>query len=680
MTTTAKAPKAQKAAHDAARWADDLFAREGIRLTLGGEPTYVPENPDGAEWSFSAVGPTKLSYARRMADELLKTRMAGGAVFFSPGKQYPGEVNPRWALRMIARRDGQPIFRGAPSDRRTTSAQVRTFRDALLRRLGLEAAWLPFADPKAPAGEAWVLPLDHDGERWVSARWKLRPRERNLLDAEGPAGLRLPLYLLPADMPRRALVLELVDGRLCIFFPPLLQPSFTTLLAAVGQALVTARAGRHELQGYVPQDTDHAWIALGLAADPGVLEINLPPCMNWQEYDAWIHVVTEVAEKVGLRSWKQPYGDYPGGTGGGNHLLWGGPSLDENPFFTRPRWLASTLRHIQRHPSLAYLFTGCYVGASSQAPRPDESAKELFDLEMAYHVLETLPPGDHRGIINETLRHLHTDVTGNAHRSETSFDKFWNAGWPGGCLGLIEFRAIESLPRADWMSAVALLWRCLAALGAAAPLGGPLRRYGGELHDRYFLPTMLWSDLDALFAELRAAGCEMPREIFAQIWEWRFPPLLRHRAGGAILEVRRAHESWPLLCETPVEGGSTSRFVDTSMHRLEVRANAAFARAHDLYVHGRRLPLTEVSADTHLAGLRYRRSCLYPCLHPGIPIHLPLDLIVTKPGSREPVAAYRMAEGAIGFQPETGLALPTARTRPCRPIFKGALTHDLRLE
>ncbi len=78
-----------KGAQSAAKWADAIFAKEGIRLTLGGEPTYVPENPEGAEWSYSAVGPTKLSYARRMAEELLKTRMTGGAVFFSPGKQYP---------------------------------------------------------------------------------------------------------------------------------------------------------------------------------------------------------------------------------------------------------------------------------------------------------------------------------------------------------------------------------------------------------------------------------------------------------------------------------------------------------------------------------------------------------------------------------------------------------------
>jgi uncharacterized protein (DUF2126 family) len=590
-------------------------------------------------------------------------------------------VNPRWALRMVARRDGKKLFRATPSNRRTTDAQAATFLQAVPGKLGLRAKWIPFADPKAKSKgvKAWVLPLDHDETRWTSAEWKLKAGERVLNAAEGPAGLRLPLNLLPPDVPRRALVAELVEGRLCLFFPPLQQPPFTELLRALGESISAAKIGLYELQGYVPDDAEKVWTTLGLTADPGVLEINLPPCMDWQEYDTWIHEVTSCAEKVGLRSWKQPYGDYPGGTGGGNHLLWGGPSIEENPFITRPGWLASILRHFQRHPSLAYLFTGCYVGSSSQAPRPDESSKELFDLEMAYHFLETLPPGDHRALINETLRHLHTDITGNAHRSETSFDKFWNPGWPGGCLGLIEFRAIESLPTAEWMSAVALLWRCIAALGAVKTATAPLRVYRGELQDRFFLPTCLLDDFESLLDELRDAGCPIPRDVFRKIWNWRFPKLLTHRDDGSRLEVRRAHENWPLLCETPVEGGTTSRFVDTSMHRLEVRVNDAFAERHDLFVHGRRLPLAQISPDVRLAGLRYRRSCLYPCLHPGIPIHLPLDLVITETASAEPLAVYRMDFNATAFRRADDSVLPH-RSRPCRPIFKGALTHDLRLE
>ncbi len=664
----------------AAKWAEGIFSREGVRFTLGGEPTYVPVHPEGPEWSFSAVGPTKLSYARRMAEKLFASRMAGGAVFFSPGKQYPGEVNPRWALRMIARRDGRKLFRGVSGKKRTEPAQCAVFLDTVLAKLEVTARWLAFSDSRTPPVKAWVLPLDHEGEGWITVNWKLKRAQCVLNKAEGPAGLRLPLNLVPEGLPKRALVAELdTDGRLCIFFPPLLQEPFAELLAAVGEGLRAARIGLYELQGYVPQDTAGIWTAVGLAADPGVLEINVPACTSWHDYDEWITLLTACAESVGLRSWKETPGDYPGGTGGGNHLLWGGPSLDENPFFTRPAWLASILRYWQHHPSLAYLFTGTYVGASSQAPRPDESAKDLFDIEMGYHFVENLPAGDHRGLINETLRHLHTDVTGNAHRSEASFDKFWNVGWPGGMLGLVEFRAVESLPRADWMSAVMLLWTCLAALNLKTPLRESLVAYGGQLHDRYFLPSGLWEDLEEVFADLEGAGCPIPRDIFRAIWEWRFPKVLAYADGEATLDVRRAHESWPLLSETPVEGGSTSRFVDTSMHRLEFSANEAFAKTCDVIVQGRILRLTPSGDGLALAGLRYRRSALYPCLHPGIEPHLPLEVAIVRKGARQVEAGYSMGAGQTEFERTSSLVL-SAGSKRCRPIFKGALTHDLRLD
>lgn len=670
---------AAKSMHAAADWADRIFEERGIKLTLGGEPTFVPEHPEGAEWSYSAVGPTKLSYARRMADELLKGRMSGGVVFFSPGKQYPGEVNPRWALRMVARRDGRSLFPAVPGNRRAEEAHCIVFLRELLDRLDVRGDWIRFADPKASPAHVWVLPLDHDGTGWVTVDWKLKPDQRSLIAAEGPAGLRLPLYLIPVEVPRRALVVELKEGRLCIFFPPLLQPAFAKLAKFVGESLVAAKINLYELQGYVPADDEKVWVTLGLAADPGVLEINLPPCENWQEYDAWMHELTACAERVGLRSWKQVQGEFADGTGGGNHLLWGGPSIEENPFFSRPGWLTAIIRMFQNHPALAYMFTGCYVGASSQAPRPDESAKEIFDLEMAYSFLESLGEGDHRALINETLRHLHTDVTGNAHRSEISFDKFWNPGWPGGMLGLIEFRAVESLPRAEWMSAVALLWRCVAAYACVNPERKPLRKFEGALHDRYFLPTCMWNDLEDLLAELAEAGCPLSGDVFRKIWAWRFPMVLEHDEAGAQLEVRRAHESWPLLCETPIEGGTTSRFVDTSMHRVEVRVNDDFAARYELLVQGRKLPVTPVGADCHLAGVRYRRSCLYPCLHPGIPVHLPLEFTIVEPGASQPVATFRLPPNSVQFgRVENAAVLSRAGT--CRPIFEGALTHDLRLE
>lgn len=647
-------------------------------MTLGGEPTYVPVNPSGPEWSFSAVGPTKLRYAEKLANVLLKRAMRGGVVFFSPGKQYPGELNPRWALRMIKRGDGERLFAAQPGRVAPTEATAQEFCDHLLARLGLKARWLPFFEEEKSDRRVWVLPLDAEDGKWQSAKWPLKRSECRLTTAEGPAGLRLPLYLLPNDVPRRALVAELHNGRLDIFFPPLRQDSFAALATAVGDAIKLSGIGKYQLQGYVPADEAREWVTLGLTADPGVLEINLPVCAGWKDYDFWISEVTTAAESIGLRSWKAPKGDYSGGTGGGNHMLWGGASVDENPFFTRPGWLTSILRFMQQHPSMAYAFTGCYVGSSSQAPRPDESAKELFDVEMGYHFLESLEPGDHRSLINETLRHLHTDVTGNAHRSEISFDKFWNSGWLGGMLGLIEFRAIESLPKAEWMSAIALLWECVAAACLINPVPGPLRRFGLELHDRFFLPSYLREDLKQVVDHLKKCGCPLDFGVYGKILDWRFPVLMQMGSGDAVLTVRKAHESWPLLCETPTEGGSTSRFVDTSMHRLEFAMTPEFADTHDVYVAGRRLKPLGKAAGMLVSGLRYRRSCLYPCMHPGIPPHLPLEVVITDKKSTTPVRVFQMAVGATKFR-STPNGMPPSVSPPCRGMHEQSVTVDLRL-
>ncbi len=266
-------------------------------------------------------------------------------------------------------------------------------------------------------------------ERIVEAR--VREIAHTSPTSEGPAGLRLPLYLLPAEAGRRALSLEVKPDGLHIFFPPLLQGPFLELLEYLAKNLSAAGIGKFFFEGYIPSDDDGTWSKVSITADPGVLEINLPPCHEWQEYDWWMRTLERAAAASGLRSFKQLPGGETVGTGGGNHLLFGGPSLDENALFKHPRWITSLLRYWQRHPSLAYLFTGHYVGPSSQAPRPDESARELYDLEMAYQFLEKLDTGDHRYLISETLRHLHTDSSGTTHRSDLSFDPFWNTGWNG---------------------------------------------------------------------------------------------------------------------------------------------------------------------------------------------------------------------------------------------------------
>lgn len=661
--------------------ADEVRARlrkHRVNLTLGGEPSYVPTEPGGAEWNIAALGPTKLGYARALADALVAEAVPGAAAFLCPGKIYPGEVNPRWAIHILWNRDGTPLVRARKNEGATSRAAMTIFKRELLKTLKLKTRWMQAHEASGKPCDAWVLPLDHDGKHWRSKPWPFSKKNPlTLVGAEGAAGLRLPLGSLSPDAMRRALVAELKEKTLHIFFPPLLQKPFLALLAAVEKNLSAADCGRVRYEGYVPSDEADLWQKLSLTPDPGVLEINLPPCANSREYGEWLGAVEKCATTVGLRSFKQVSEEESLGTGGGNHFLFGGPSLEENPLFKNPQWVTSILRYWQHHPSLSYLFTGVYVGSSSQAPRPDESARSLYDLEMAYRFLETLEPGqDYRYLISETLRHLHIDFTGNTHRSEVSFDKFWNAGWDGGCRGLIEFRAIESLPHAEWMFAVGLLWEALATLLFEKPFTIALVDHGARLHDRYFLPTILWEDFARVLCDLHDAGFAFEDEIYRAIWNWRFPQMLEFENGNARLVVRKACEGWPLLCETPLEGGNTSRFVDTSMERLEFAATEAFAKKHRVFVQGRELTLEKFSKGNIGAGLRYRRSRLHPSLHPGIAPHLPLVVTISD-GRKQHV--FKLEENRRRFAPGGESDALPSKAEPCKKLNPGLITYDLRL-
>ncbi|MFN7229854.1 MAG: transglutaminase family protein [Synechococcaceae cyanobacterium] len=655
----------------------------GIELTLGGEPTYVPLHPDGAEWTVAADGPTKLALAQRLARELQTGVWPHSTLLTCVGKRYEGEVNPRWALRLFTGLQGEPVVRwprpGQPEAGASPPApgQGAAWLVGLGERLGLELEPTALADPLDSERHVWAVPLSHgepDGEApgWRAARWPLPPAQARLSGAPGPAGLRLPLDLLDPAIPRQVLTLEIDREGWELFLPPLTREPLTQLLQAVADSLGPLPAPR--LSGLLPPDCDGHWQVLGLTADPGVLEINLPVCRGWADYDRWLRQLEEAAGRVGLRSWRAGTHGRPEVTGGGNHLLWGGPSLERNPFFPRPAWLAGILRYWQHHPCLAYLFSHPCVGPAAQSPRPDEAAGDLFELELAYTALERAeagpppPPwGDHRELIGETLRHLHADRGGNNHRSEISVDKFWNPGAPAGCLGLLEFRALESMPHSAWSSAVALLWTALAA-HLLNPGHRPrrLRHWGRDLHDRMLLPSQLLADLEAVLADLASDGLALDPTPFREIWEWRFPPLLRWQEAlgegetrELALELRPALEPWPLICDTPALGGSTSRFVDSSLRRMEIGASAGFRHHCQLRINGHTLELPPPGQGP--LAVRYRHQRLYPCLHPAQAPQLPLELELVSPSGRQ---RFVLEEGDTGFRPLTKAAEPPAATQP----------------
>lgn len=663
----------------------------GIALTLGGEPTLVPIDPQGAEWSVAADGPTKLGYAYALAREIRRRQWPGSTLMLCPGKRYEGEVNPRWVLRLLRRANGTPLAPWPePAGEPLQPTEAQMWLEQLGEALGLALHPVELSDPLDAGRRIWAVCLwetEHDA--LAAAPWPLPPERRRLSTAPGPAGLRLPLEHIPPDRPRQVLTLEIDTEGWGLFLPPLARAPLERLLTAISS---TARCRKEDgglsepkLSGMLPLDSDGHWQVLGFTADPGVLEVNLPPCSSWDAYRQWLELLDAAGGAVGLRSWKSTTSGRSEGTGGGNHLLWGGPSLEANPFFPRPAWLVGILRYWQHHPCLAYLFSGSCVGPASQAPRPDEALGQLFDLELAYRQLEALeqrePGADHRMLIGETLRHLHADRSGNNHRSEISLDKFWNPGVPSGCLGLIEFRALESMPNTGWMAAVAQLWSALAVL-----LLDPARRpqallpWGAELHDGALLPSALAADLQVVLTELEQAGLPLDPEPFTAIWNWRFPQLLHWQQGEAELELREALEPWPLICDVPREGGFTSRFVDASLRRLEIRVSAPLREQFSLVLNGRPLPLH----SEHLA-VRYRQHRLYPCLHPGIAPHLPLQLELQRRGAEagaQPAACWQLLDGNSPFTPLSPEPAPAARApeQPSWPLAPGSnCTVDLRL-
>jgi uncharacterized protein (DUF2126 family)/transglutaminase-like putative cysteine protease len=642
---------------------EQILQNKNVVLTMGGEPTYVPENPEGPEWNFAAVGPTKLRYAYAFAKAVDKELWPGSMLLYSPGKLYPGEVNPRWALHVL--RPEKPFELSKNQEVKPDERLAKQFRDGLVQKLSLEDRWLKAVDPKEPKKAIWVLPLDYSDDRWRTEKWNLRRLE--LTGAEGPSGLRLPLQELPPEALRRAMVMDLAADHIVLFLPPLLSVPFEQLIRVCSELIPTVSVN---WQGYTPVDAPATWSHLVFSADPGVLEVNLPACSTWEEYQKWIEQLSRIAFPIGLRVHKESSTIY--GTGGGNHVLFGGITLAQNPFFSRPSWVSSILRYWQRHPSLSYLFTGAYVGPSAQAPRPDESGQSLLDLELAYRQLEKLPAGDQRGAISEIVRHLHTDSSGNPHRSEISFDKFWSP--PNGFLGLIEFRAVESLPKTEWITGVALLFRAVTAYLLEKPSQTSLKDWGNHLHDRYFLPTPLWTDLTDVLTDLAQFGLPFDPAVFRQIWEWRFASLLKFEG----LTVRRALETWPLLTDTPNDGGTTSRFVDTSIARLEFAVTTEAYRNFSVCINGRELPFRSLSPRELVAGLRYRGTALYPSLHPKIPVQLPLELILVSRETDQPIHRFSLGQGQSAFSEQPMGEF--ARKAPLEPGVPEQMTCDLRIE
>jgi uncharacterized protein (DUF2126 family) len=690
---------------------DASLVSAGIRLTMGGEPTFTSrEHPREPEWNDGALGPTKWEQGLRLTKQLYARFAPHGVVIRRTGKHYPGESLPRWALDIVWRKDGAPLFREPAlldlDGNEDVSLEIaERFGRELARALGVEDSSMPaYEDPwiaimheldlpddvdplhadlddpearrtlarilgrgmKKPVG--YALPIARGAlQGWVTSRWTFKRGALFLLFGDSPMGLRLPLdriggkpyvqltrdvtiapeplrqrgdervltepsreFVPTGEIVRTALCVEPRDGALNVFLPPV--PSaddFVELVRAIED--VAARLGRRiRLEGY-PPPSDPRLERFSVTPDPGVLEVNLPVTERFDDYAKLHETIADAALHSGLTCEKYQLDGREVGSGGGHHLTLGGPTTVESPWLTRPALFASFLRYLQTHPSLSFLFTSVFVGPTSQAPRVDEARLDsLHELELALARAERAdapPPW----LTDRIFRNLLADLTGNTHRTEVSIDKLYDPHGVAGRQGIVELRAFEMPPHERMAVAQMLLVRAIVARLARAPYREPLVRWGTELHDRFMLPHYLWADFGEVVRDLREHELPIERAWYQPFLDWRFPILGTLDRDDVHLELRTALEPWHVLGEMPTQTG-TSRYVDSSLERIQVRVDGLTEGRHAVIVNGLALPLRPTGrASERVAGVRFRAWQPPHCLHPEIGVHHPLhvDLVDT---------------------------------------------------
>jgi len=528
----------------------------------------------------------------------------------------------------------------------------------------------------------YVLPLEAtrigDDVRWKSTSWSMRSERLYLVPGDSSMGYRLPLDSLPweperkrhtivdrdpmatppggADVPfilqehegslpalvphpdddgsegyvRTALCLEAREGRLHLFMPPVSKAEDYFLLVRAIENTASALECAVIIEGYTPPH-DPRVRRFSIQPDPGVIEVNIHPAHNWEELRFITTTLYEEARQCRLSAEKFGLDGRASGTGGGCHMVLGAATPQESPFLRRPDLLRSMLAFWNNHPSLSYLFSGTFIGPTSQAPRIDEARNDaVAELEIAFANLSNTdnpPPW----LVDRTFRNILVDITGNTHRAEFCIDKLFSPDSATGRLGLLELRAFEMAPHPRMNLLQQLLIRALVAAFWDSPYDFPLVRWNTSLHDRHVLPYFIWKDLLDVIENLRRQQIVFDAAWFEPQFEFRFPHYGEVTYAGVRMELRGALEPWHVLGEQPGAGG-TARFVDSSLDRVQLLVQGLVERRHVIACNGIEVPLHATGVEgEYVAAVRFKAWQLPNGLHPTIPTHVPLifDLVDT---------------------------------------------------